>query len=146
MGERQRVEILKVLFRGAKILILDEPTAVLVPQEVDDLFANLRGLVEQGATVIFISHKLDEVLLSCLFYLRLDIAFGLTMTALMIAMVLGGEAIVQGMPEQAVAIGIALFVIGWIFQFVGHYWEKRKPAFVDDLVGRDCSVCQQWGR
>lgn len=62
VGQRQRVEILKVLFRGAKILILDEPTAVLVPQEVDELFANLHQLVKDGATVIFISHKLDEVL------------------------------------------------------------------------------------
>jgi ABC-type uncharacterized transport system ATPase subunit len=62
VGQRQRVEILKVLYRGANILILDEPTAVLVPQEVDELFANLRQLVNDGATVIFISHKLDEVL------------------------------------------------------------------------------------
>jgi len=62
VGQRQRVEILKVLFRGARILILDEPTAVLVPQEVDELFDNLRQLVNDGATVIFISHKLDEVL------------------------------------------------------------------------------------
>jgi general nucleoside transport system ATP-binding protein len=62
VGERQRVEILKVLYRGAKILILDEPTAVLVPQEVDELFASLRELVAQGATIIFISHKLLEVL------------------------------------------------------------------------------------
>ncbi len=62
VGSRQRVEILKVLYRGAKILILDEPTAVLVPQEVDELFVNLRRLVDDGATVIFISHKLDEVL------------------------------------------------------------------------------------
>ena len=62
VGQRQRVEILKVLFRGARILILDEPTAVLVPQEVDELFVNLKRLVAGGATVIFISHKLDEVL------------------------------------------------------------------------------------
>jgi simple sugar transport system ATP-binding protein len=62
VGELQRVEILKVLYRGARILILDEPTAVLVPQEVDELFANLKQLVADGATVIFISHKLDEVL------------------------------------------------------------------------------------
>jgi ABC-type uncharacterized transport system ATPase subunit len=61
VGERQRVEILKVLYRGARIIILDEPTAVLVPQEVDALFANLRELKEQGHTLIFISHKLDEV-------------------------------------------------------------------------------------
>jgi simple sugar transport system ATP-binding protein len=62
VGEKQRVEILKVLYRGARILILDEPTAVLVPHEVDELFASLRDLTDHGATVIFISHKLDEVL------------------------------------------------------------------------------------
>ncbi|WP_375480079.1 ABC transporter ATP-binding protein [uncultured Jatrophihabitans sp.] len=62
VGDRQRVEICKVLYRGAKILILDEPTAVLVPQEVDELFGNLRELKSEGLTVLFISHKLDEVL------------------------------------------------------------------------------------
>ncbi|MER8044982.1 ABC transporter ATP-binding protein [Streptomyces sp. NPDC094032] len=62
VADRQRVEILKVLYRGAKILILDEPTAVLVPQEVDALFDNLRELKSEGLTVIFISHKLGEVL------------------------------------------------------------------------------------
>jgi simple sugar transport system ATP-binding protein len=62
VGEKQRVEIVKVLYRGARTLILDEPTGVLVPQEVDELFANLRGLTAEGVTIIFISHKLDEVL------------------------------------------------------------------------------------
>ena len=62
VGQRQRVEILKVLYRGAQILILDEPTAVLVPQEVTELFSSMRGLTAEGVTVIFISHKLDEVL------------------------------------------------------------------------------------
>ena len=62
VGERQRVEIIKVLYRGARILILDEPTAVLVPQEIEELFDNLRELKAQGETIIFISHKLDEVL------------------------------------------------------------------------------------
>jgi general nucleoside transport system ATP-binding protein len=62
VGQKQRAEILKVLYRGAKIIILDEPTAVLVPQEVDELFASMRELTAAGATAIFISHKLDEVL------------------------------------------------------------------------------------
>ncbi|MFF7235918.1 ABC transporter ATP-binding protein [Streptomyces collinus] len=62
VADRQRVEILKVLFRGARTLILDEPTAVLVPQEVDALFDNLRELKAEGLSVIFISHKLGEVL------------------------------------------------------------------------------------
>ena len=61
VGDRQRVEITKVLYRGATTLILDEPTAVLVPQEVDELFGNLAELKREGLTVIFISHKLDEV-------------------------------------------------------------------------------------
>ena len=61
VGARQRVEIAKVLYRGATTLILDEPTAVLVPHEVDELFGNLAELTREGLTVIFISHKLDEV-------------------------------------------------------------------------------------
>ena len=62
VGAQQRIEILKVLYRGAKIIILDEPTAVLVPQEVDALFDNLRELRAEGHTILFISHKLDEVI------------------------------------------------------------------------------------
>ena len=62
VGERQRVEILKALFRGARVLILDEPTAVLTPQESEALFATLRQMVSAGLAIIFISHKLDEVL------------------------------------------------------------------------------------
>ncbi|HYQ67423.1 ABC transporter ATP-binding protein [Actinophytocola sp.] len=61
VADRQRVEILKVLYRGAKIIILDEPTAVLVPQEVDELFNTLRTMRADGYTFLFISHKLDEV-------------------------------------------------------------------------------------
>ena len=62
VGERQRVEILKALYRDARILILDEPTAVLTPQESDALFETLRKAVDQGLSVIFISHKLHEVM------------------------------------------------------------------------------------
>src|ERR671936_599438 len=62
VGQQQRVEILKALYRSADILILDEPTAVLTPQEAQELFEILRTLVREGMSVIFISHKLNEVL------------------------------------------------------------------------------------
>ena len=61
LGEQQRVEILKALYREARILILDEPTAVLTPQEAESLFETLRTMADEGRTVIFISHKLHEV-------------------------------------------------------------------------------------
>ena len=62
VGEQQRVEILKVLYRGARVLIMDEPTAVLAPQEVEDLFRTLRSMTAGGPQIVFISHKLGEVL------------------------------------------------------------------------------------
>ncbi len=62
VGEKQRVEIIKALYRGANILILDEPTAVLTPQEADELFEVLRDMKKEGKSVVFISHKLDEVM------------------------------------------------------------------------------------
>jgi ABC-type uncharacterized transport system ATPase subunit len=62
VGQQQRVEILKALYRGAEILILDEPTAVLTPQEAKELFEIIRSLTTQGKSIIFISHKLNEVL------------------------------------------------------------------------------------
>ncbi len=65
VGERQRVEILKALYRNARVLIMDEPTSVLVPQEVDVLFETLERLQQAGLSVIFISHKLNEVMAVC---------------------------------------------------------------------------------
>jgi len=61
VGEQQRVEILKALYRGARILVMDEPTAVLTPQETEELFKTLRSMVSEGHTIVFISHKLGEV-------------------------------------------------------------------------------------
>ncbi|NPV69304.1 MAG: ABC transporter ATP-binding protein [Firmicutes bacterium] len=65
VGEQQRIEIIKALYRGADILILDEPTAVLTPQETGELFEVIRRLTDEGHTVIFISHKLNEVMAIC---------------------------------------------------------------------------------
>ncbi len=61
VGEQQRIEILKMLYRGAQVLIMDEPTAVLAPQEIEGLFKILRSMTAQGKSIIFISHKLNEV-------------------------------------------------------------------------------------
>ena len=65
MGTRQKVEILKALYRGVKILILDEPTTNLIPQEVDSLFQTLKVMVKEGLSIVFITHKLREVLSIC---------------------------------------------------------------------------------
>ena len=65
VGERQRLEILKALYRGARILILDEPTAVLTPAETEQLFATLRKLRERGTTILLITHKLKEIMALC---------------------------------------------------------------------------------
>ncbi len=62
VGERQRVEILKVLYRDPRVLVLDEPTSVLAPQEVEEFFGVLRGLASEGRTVLLIAHKIDEIL------------------------------------------------------------------------------------
>lgn len=65
LGEKQKIEILKAMYRECKVLILDEPTAVLTPQEVDDLFTMMRSLKEKGITIILIAHKLSEVMEVC---------------------------------------------------------------------------------
>ena len=62
MGMQQRVEILKLLYRGADIMIFDEPTAILTPQEVEELYKVMRFLREKGKTIVFITHKLKEVM------------------------------------------------------------------------------------
>ena len=65
VGDRQRLEVLKALYRGARILILDEPTAVLTPHETEALFATLRGLRDRGTTILLITHKLKEIMALC---------------------------------------------------------------------------------
>ena len=96
VGDRQRVEILKVLYRGARILILDEPTAVLVPSEVTELFENLAELKQEGVTILFISHKLDEVL---------TVADSITV-------IRGGTTVTTVSPSEVTARDLAELMVG----------------------------------
>jgi simple sugar transport system ATP-binding protein len=114
VGERQRVEIVKVLFRGARILILDEPTAVLVPQEVVELFGQLRQLKAQGVTIIFISHKLDEVL---------EIADSITV-------IRAGHTVATVKPEDVTAHQLAELMVGSELPTP----ETRESTVTEDVV------------
>ena len=96
VGDRQRVEIIQVLFRGARPIILDEPTSVLVPQEVEQLFSALAELKREGLTVIFISHKLDEVL---------SVADEITV-------IRGGTTVTTVLPSEVTARQLAELMVG----------------------------------
>lgn len=96
VGAQQRVEIVKALYRSANLLILDEPTAVLTPQEADDLFIIMRGLVEQGKSIVFITHKLREV-------------FAVADT---ISVMRAGKMIGTVKPEQATSESLAEMMVG----------------------------------
>ena len=96
VGIQQRVEILKALYRNAKILILDEPTAVLTPQEANDLFQIMRKLTEQGVSIVFITHKLNEVM---------DIADRITVMR-------RGEVVGTTTPQETDKHGLAAMMVG----------------------------------
>ncbi len=96
VGVQQRVEIIKLLYREADILILDEPTAVLTPQEVDELFTIMRSLVDQGKSIIFITHKLREVL---------EIADRITV-------IRGGKVVGSTTPQEADKNKLAAMMVG----------------------------------
>jgi len=96
VGAQQRVEIVKALYREADILILDEPTAVLTPQEADELFEIMRGLVKQGKSIIFITHKLKEVLA----------------VADRIAVLRDGRLVGETTPAQATEASLASMMVG----------------------------------
>ncbi|WPH11682.1 ABC transporter ATP-binding protein [Variovorax paradoxus] len=107
VGERQRVEILKALYRGARILILDEPTAVLTPQESEALFATLAQMVAQGLSVIFISHKLGEVL----------------RVSQRIAVLRGGKLVAEARTAETTQAQLALWMVGHAVEA-----PQRRPA------------------
>jgi general nucleoside transport system ATP-binding protein len=128
VGDRQRVEIIKVLYRGARILILDEPTAVLVPQEVDELFGNLRQLTREGLTIIFISHKLHEVL---------SVADAITV-------IRRGTTVASVRPGEVTARELATLMVGSELPSP----ETRESTVTQDVVlrVRDMSVHTATGR
>ncbi len=107
VGERQRVEILKALFRGARILILDEPTAVLTPQESEALFVTLAQMVAQGLSIVFISHKLDEVL----------------RVSHRVAVLRGGRLVAQAPTADTTQAQLALWMVGHAVE-----GAARRPA------------------
>ena len=84
--------------------------------------------------VVPVSPALLAALAASVFYFRLDMRFGLAMAALLAAMLVGGQWVAAQTLAVWLATGIGLFAVGWVIQFVGHYYEGRKPAFVDDLV------------
>lgn len=96
VGMQQRVEILKALYQGARILILDEPTAVLTPQEVRELFSVIRSLVDAGLSVVLITHKLDEVM----------------GVADRIVVMRDGRVVGETTPKQTDQIGLARMMVG----------------------------------
>ena len=114
VGERQRVEILKALYRGARILILDEPTAVLTPQESEALFSTLGQMVAQGLAIIFISHKLTEVL----------------RVSQRIAVLRGGTLVAQARADETTQAQLAQWMVGHAVDRI-----TRQPAHaVGDAV------------
>lgn len=113
VGVQQRVEIIKLLYREADILILDEPTAVLTPQEADELFKIMRSLTEQGKSIIFITHKLREVL---------DVADRITVLR-------GGKIVGTTTPEEADKNKLAEMMVGRAVQ-LGVDKEPAKPKDV----------------
>jgi len=111
VGEAQRVEILKTLYRGAKILILDEPTAVLSPPEIDELWRVLRGMRERGETIVLITHKLDEVM---------EISDTITVMR-------QGQTIAQLTTRETTPAAIAKAMVGRDVQLAMHYAETARP-------------------
>ncbi|MBN1993394.1 MAG: ABC transporter ATP-binding protein [Anaerolineae bacterium] len=117
VGVQQRVEIIKLLYRSADILILDEPTAVLTPQEADDLFEVLHSLVAQGKSIIFITHKLREVL---------EIADRITVLR-------QGQVVGSTTPQEANEVKLAEMMVGRPVELIVHKEPARPGEVVLDV-------------
>jgi simple sugar transport system ATP-binding protein len=123
VGTQQRVEILKALYRKADILILDEPTAVLTPQETDELLRVIKGFADSGVAVIFITHKLREVL----------------SVADTIEVLRGGRAVGTTTPEQTDAAGLAQMMVGRSVLLTVDKQPAEPGEVVLDVVGLSAS-------
>ncbi|TQV85576.1 DUF962 domain-containing protein [Aliikangiella coralliicola] len=84
---------------------------------------------------IIVSPAVAVALISVVYYLMLDLFFGFLMTIVMFLSIWAGQSLAAGTTESWLGWGIGLFVVGWIIQFIGHYYEGKKPAFVDDIMG-----------
>lgn len=84
---------------------------------------------------IVLSPALFAIILTCVYYIKLNVRYGLVMTALLLAGLQLATYIAAGSTVLWLSLGTGLFVVGWIFQFIGHVFEGKKPAFVDDLIG-----------
>lgn len=135
IGERQRVEILKALCRGARTLILDEPTTVLTPQEVERLFAALRRMAAAGSSVVFISHKLHEVLAVC------D-----RVTVLRRGRTTGTMDLGSDRPEKRETRELARMMVGREIEFGRRTRSKLPDASEPVLQVRDVVVNNDFGR
>ncbi|MEL7610197.1 MAG: ABC transporter ATP-binding protein [Bacillota bacterium] len=124
VGQQQRLEILKALYRGAKLFILDEPTAVLTPQEVEELFQMIRQLKNEGKTIIFISHKLNEIMTVCdrLTVLRL------------------GEVVATLSVKETTKEQLAQLMVGKTFEF--KYDKKPMDVSVPDVLKMENVRCK----
>lgn len=134
LGERQRVEILRVLQRGARILVLDEPTAVLSPQETDQLFEALKEMVGEGKAIIFISHKMKEVMrhCDCITVMRRGRVVGERGGAIVTATELAELTIGRSLPAQPKAIRpVALGPTALEFDSVCTYSDGGRLALKD---------------
>ena len=121
VGEQQRVEILKMLYRGVDVLIMDEPTAVLAPQEIEGLFVTLRAMIAQGKSVIFISHKLQEV----------------SVIADRVSVLRRGVATASGVPSKGVSRQeLARLMVGRDIIFA----LDKKPSQPGDVVLEVCDI------
>ncbi|AZG16741.1 MULTISPECIES: DUF962 domain-containing protein [Cupriavidus] len=94
-----------------------------------------RPVMPLGDGALFVTPAIVVYVLACLFYLRLSFGFGVAMAAILAVFVWAGACIAAFSTPAWLATGIGLFVAGWVIQFVGHYFEGRKPAFVDDIMG-----------